>query len=244
MEDIMNNQEVIDKIAYSVIQGNLNYKFKGQNLKMGGQPGVVEWMQKALNQNIDPKEIVLESLAKPMDEVFEKYEAEDYLAPHVLTSAKCVGVAMDMLAPDLEEIGIMQPKFVIAVVQGDYHEIGAKVVALAIKGVGYKTIDLGNNISANRIVETVRNHEAAYVGLSATCYYSREEIGHVITKLEAVGIRDEVKVVIGGVATSDQFAEQIGADAYCKNALQVPEMLKSLDNWSGFAGAGLEEIAA
>jgi 5-methyltetrahydrofolate--homocysteine methyltransferase len=244
MEDIMSNQEVIEEIAYNVIQGNLNYKFKGQNLKMEGRPGVVEWMQKALNQNIDPKEIVSESLAKPMDEVFEKYAAEDYLACHVLTSAKCVGVAMDMLAPDLEELGIRRPKFVIAVVNGDYHEIGAKYVALMVKGVGYKTIDLGSNVSANRIVETVNNHEATYVGLSASCFYAKDEIGHVITELEAGGIRDDVEVVIGGVATSDRFAEQIGADAYCKNAMQVPEMLKNLDNWTGFAGTEFEELAA
>jgi 5-methyltetrahydrofolate--homocysteine methyltransferase len=211
---------------------------------MGGQPGVVEWMQKALNEDIDPKEIILESLARPMDEVFEKYEADDYLACHVLVSAKCVGVAMDMLAPDLEEIGIRRPRFVIAVVKGDYHETGARYVSLMVKGVGYEAIDLGSNVSANRIVEAAKKHEAACVGLSASCFYAKREIGNVIAELEAEGVRDDVKVVIGGMATSNRYAEQIGADAYCKNAMQVPEMLKSLDNWSGFAGAELEEIAA
>ena len=240
----MSNQEVIDEIAYNVIQGNLNYKFKGQNLRMEGQPGVIEWVKKAMNQNIDPKEIISKSLAKPMDEVFEKYEADEYLACHVLLSAKCVGVAVDMLTPDLEELGIRRPKFVIAVVNGDYHEIGAKYVALMVTGVGYKTIDLGSNISANEIIETVKNYKATYVGLSASCFYSREEIGNVIAQLEAEELRDDVKGVIGGVATSDRFAEQIGADAYGKNAMQVPEMLKRLDNWSGFAGAELEESAA
>ena len=67
---------------------------------------------------------------------------------------------------------------------------------------------------------------------------------HAIFELEAMGIRDDVKVVIGGGATSDQFAEQIGADAYCENALKVPDMLKSLDNWSGFAGAESNQKAA
>jgi 5-methyltetrahydrofolate--homocysteine methyltransferase len=179
-----------------------------------------------------------------MDEVIEKYETDDYLAPHVLISAKCVGVAMDMLAPDLEKTGITQPKFVIAVVKDDYHEIGAKYVALMLEGVGYNPINLGSNVSANQIVETVENHQAAYVGLSAYYTPAMGEMEHVITKLEAAGIRDEVKVVIGGGATSDQFAEQIGADAYCENAIQVPEMLKSLDNWSGFAGAELNKKAA
>jgi 5-methyltetrahydrofolate--homocysteine methyltransferase len=240
----MNNQELLDKIAYNVIQGNLKFKYPGHNLRLKDQPGVLELMQKALNQNIDPKEIIVESLAKPMEKVIEKYETDDYLAPHVLISAKCVGVAMDMLAPDLEESGINRPKFVIAVVKGDYHEIGAKYVALMLRGVGYKPINLGSNVSADRIVETVENHKAAYVGLSANYFPARGEMKHVITKLEAVGIRDEVDVVIGGGATSDQFAEQIGADVYCENALQVPEMLKSLDNWSGFAGVELNKKAA
>jgi 5-methyltetrahydrofolate--homocysteine methyltransferase len=240
----MNNQELLDKLAYNVIQGNLSVKYPGHNLRLKGQPGVLELMQKALDQNIDPKEIIVESLEKPMDKVIEKYEADDYLAPHLLITAKCVGAAMDMLAPDLEENGIKRPKFVIAVVKGDYHEIGAKYVALMLKGVGYKPINLGGNVSADRIVEAVTNHKAAYVGLSAFYAPAREEIEDVIKKLEAVGIRDEVKVVIGGGATSDQFAEQIGADAYCENAIQVPEMLKSLDNWSGFAGAELNKKAA
>ena len=240
----MNNQEILDKIAYNVIQGNLKFKYPGHNLKLKGHPGVLELMQKALKQNIDPKEIIVESLAKPMGKVIEKYETNDYLAPHVLISAKCVGVAMDMLAPDLEEIGINRPKFVIAVVKGDYHEIGAKHVALMLKGVGYKLINLGSNVSADLIVEAVKNHQAAYVGLSAFYTPAKDEIEHVITKLEAVGIRDEVKVVIGGTATSDKFAEQIGADAHCECAFRVPEMLKSLDNWSGFAGATLNKKAA
>ena len=240
----MNNQELLDKIAYNVIQGNLKFKYPGHNLRLKGQPGVLELMQKAMHQNIDPKEIIVESLAKPMEKVIEKYETDDYLAPHVLISAKCVGVAMDMLAPDLKEIGIKRPKFVLAVVKGDYHEIGTKYVSLMLKGIGYKPINLGSNVSANRIVETVKNHKAAYVGLSAFYAPALGEMEHVIAKLEAVGIRDEVKVVIGGAATSDQFAEKIGADAYCEDALQVPEMLKSLDNWSGFAGAELNKKAA
>ena len=240
----MNNQELLDKIAYNVIQGNLKFKYPGHNMRLKGQPGVLELIQKALNRNIDPKEIIAESLAKPMEKVIKKYETDDYLAPHVLISAKCVGVAMVMLAPELEETGINRPEFVIAVVKGDYHEIGAKYVALMLKGFGYKPINLGSNVSANRIVETVNSHKAAYVGLSAYYTPAVGEMARVIAKLEAMGIRDDVKVVIGGAAASDKFAEQIGADACCDSAFRIPEMLKSLDNWSGFAGAELNIKAA
>jgi 5-methyltetrahydrofolate--homocysteine methyltransferase len=111
---------------------------------------------------------------------------------------------------------------------------------MMLKGFGFKTINLGYDVSANRIVKTVKNHKAAYVGLSTSFTPARKEMGHVISKMTVDGIRDEVKVLIGGSDTSTQFAEQIGADAYCKNAFQIIGVLKSLDNCSGFAGANIE----
>jgi 5-methyltetrahydrofolate--homocysteine methyltransferase len=110
---------------------------------------------------------------------------------------------------------------------------------MILKGFGFKTINIGYDVSANRIVKAVKNNKAAYVGLSTSYAPAKGEIEHVIGTLKANGIRDEVKVVIGGSATSAQFAEQIRADAYCKYAFQIIDVLKSLDNWSGFAGADL-----
>jgi 5-methyltetrahydrofolate--homocysteine methyltransferase len=239
MGDIMNDQKLIEKIAYNVIQGNLKFEYPGNNLKLKGKPGVSELIQKALNQNINPEKIIRESLAKPMDQVMEKYEIDDYLAPHVLASAKSVGVAMDMLAPQLKEAGIKRDKFAIAGVKGDFHDLGLNCVALMIRGIGFETMNLGANVSANQIVETVKHHHAAYVGLSAFDASSLGEMEHVITRLLAEGIRDKLKVIIGGAATSDQFAERIGADAYCGNAFEIRDTLMQLDNWSGFAGADL-----
>lgn len=235
----MNNQELLDKIANNVIRGNINVKYPGQNLRLQGQPGVVELMRIALDQKIDPKEIIVKALSKPMEQVTEKFESDAYLAPHILISAKCVGDAMDMLAPHLKKAGIKQAKFAIATVKGDLHETGPLSVVMMLKGGGFKTINLGYDVSANRIVKTVKNHKAAYVGLSASFAPVKGEMEHVISKLKADGIRDDVKVLIGGSATSAQFAEQIGADAYCKYAFQIIDVLKCLDNWSGFAGADL-----
>ncbi|MHC4457823.1 MAG: cobalamin-dependent protein [Planctomycetota bacterium] len=236
----MIKQELIEKIACNVIQGRPNDKYPGANCKLKGQPGVIELMGKALDRNIDPKEIIAEALAKPMQEALKKFESDEFLAPNVLSSANCVGVAMDMLEPYLKETGInRRSKFVIATVRGDSHDIGPKVVEVMLKGFGYKTINLGIDVSANRILETAINHKVTCVGLSALYTPTIGEMEHTINALEMAGIRDELKVLIGGGATSALFAEQIGADAYCKDAFQAVGVLKRMDNWSGFAGAAL-----
>ena len=100
----------------------------------------------------------------------------------------------------------------------------------------YKTINLGTNVSANHILETAINHKATCIGLSALYTPAIGEMEHVIKAFEAAGIRGEIKVLIGGGATSAQFAEQIGADAYCEDAFQAIGVLKRMDSWSGFAG--------
>jgi 5-methyltetrahydrofolate--homocysteine methyltransferase len=240
MRDTMNNRELLDDIAYNVIRGNINADYPGHNMELKGQPGVIELMRIALDEEIDPKKIIVKALSKPMEEVSEKFKNDAYLAPQILTSAQCVGDAMDMLAPYLKKSGIKQAKFVIATVKGDFHETGPLFVVLMLKGAGFKTINLGYNVSSNRIVKTVKNHKAAYVGLSTSFTPARKKMGDMISKMTADGLRDEVKVLIGGSATSAKFAEQIGADAYCKNAFQIIDVLKSLDNWSGFAGANIE----
>ena len=102
----------------------------------------------------------------------------------------------------MKKAGIKQAKFAIATVKGDLHETGPLSVVMMLKGGGFKTINLGYDVSANRIVKTVKNHKAAYVGLSASFAPAKGEMEHVISTLNANGIRDEVKVLIGGSATS------------------------------------------
>jgi 5-methyltetrahydrofolate--homocysteine methyltransferase len=110
---------------------------------------------------------------------------------------------------------------------------------MMLKGIGYETINLGPDVSANRIADAIKDHKATYVGLSAFYASARVEMEHVMSKLEDESIRSGVRILIGGVAASANFAEQIGADAYCENAFEVIDVLKSFDNWSGFAGANL-----
>jgi 5-methyltetrahydrofolate--homocysteine methyltransferase len=133
---------------------------------------------------------------------------------------------MDILSPHLLEAGVeSKGKFVIATVSGDLHDIGKNIVSIMLKGAGYEVVDLGNDVSTNQIVEAVESHEAPYLGLSALLTTTMRVMGDVIDELEQLGLRKKVKVFIGGAPTSEDFAEQIGADSYCKDAFQAIDLL-------------------
>ncbi len=225
----MEKQELPDKIAFNVIQGRVDAEDEGVDEGLEGQPGVTELVQKALENGLNPKSIVLEGLTKAMDEVGEKFEKGEYLIPDMLASAECVGVAMDILTPHLLKAGVeSKGKFVIATVAGDLHDIGKNIVAIMLKGAGYEIIDLGADVPSERIIEAVKEHQAEFLGLSALLTTTMRVMGDVIEKLKDEGMRDKVKVFIGGAPTSPEFASQIGANAHCADAFQAIDMLKTM----------------
>jgi len=184
-------------------------------------------VNEALNQNIDPKKILIESLTESMEIVGEKFEQNEYLIPDMLASAECVGVAMDLLSPHLIKAGVeSKGKFIIATVQGDLHDIGKNIVAIMLKGAGYDVVDAGTDVSSDLIIDAVRDNQAPFLGLSALLTTTMRNMKDVIEKLKSEGLRDNVKVLIGGAPTSKDFAAQIGADAYCKDAFEALDILK------------------
>jgi 5-methyltetrahydrofolate--homocysteine methyltransferase len=112
-------------------------------------------------------------------------------------------------------------------VSGDLHDIGKNIVAIMLKGAGYEVIDLGTDVSAERVVEAVKQNQAPFLGLSALLTTTMRVMKDVIGQLEAAGLRDKVKVMIGGAPTSQAYAEEIGADAHCKDAFQAIDMLQT-----------------
>lgn len=227
-ESSVSHQELIEKIAFNVVQGRLEAEDEGFDAGLEGQPAVTELMEQALEQGVDPKDIVLGALTRSMEIVGEKFERQEYLIPDMLASAECVGAAMEMLAPHLIKAGIKSKgKFIIATVAGDLHDIGKNIVAIMLKGAGYEVIDLGTDVSVDRILEAVREHQAPYVGLSALLTTTMRVMEEVVQKFDEQGLRQQVKVLIGGAPTSTEFAQQIGADAYCKDAFQAIEKLKT-----------------
>jgi 5-methyltetrahydrofolate--homocysteine methyltransferase len=225
----MNQDELTSKIAFNVIQGRVEAEDEGYDEGLEGQPGVTELVQQALEEELNPKAIVLEGLTAAMDVVGEKFERGEYLIPDMLASAECVGAAMDILTPHLVKAGVeSKGKFVIATVAGDLHDIGKNIVSIMLKGGGYEVIDLGADVSIERIIEAVDEHQAPFLGLSALLTTTMRVMGDVVDKLKERGLRDRVKVLIGGAPTSIEFANQIGADAHCRDAFDALDALKAM----------------
>ncbi len=225
----MEKKEILKQIAFNVIQGRVEAEDDGFDEGLEGQPGTTELVEEALTQEIDPKSIVIDGLTKAMEVVGEKFEKEEYLIPDMLASAECVGAAMDILSPHLVQAGVeSKGKFIIATVAGDLHDIGKNIVAIMLKGAGYEVIDLGNDASTDRIAETVRERQAPFLGLSALLTTTMRVMGEVVGRLEQEGLRDKVTVFIGGAPTSKEFADEIGADVYCKDAFQAIDVLKGM----------------
>jgi 5-methyltetrahydrofolate--homocysteine methyltransferase len=225
----MDNKTLIEKIAFNIVQGRVEAEDEGFDEGFEGQPAVTELVNKALESDIDPKTIVIDGLTHAMEIVGKKFEREEYLIPDMLASAECVGVAMDIMSPHLLKAGVeSKGKFVIATVAGDLHDIGKNIVSIMIKGAGYEVVDLGADVPTQVIVEAVKENKAPYLGLSALLTTTMRVMQEVIDTLKEEGLRDNVKIFIGGAPTSQAFADQIGADAHCKDAFEAIEVMKTV----------------
>jgi 5-methyltetrahydrofolate--homocysteine methyltransferase len=225
----MNEKEIIQKIAFNVVQGRVTAEDDGYDEGLEGQPAVTELVEAAIAQDVDARQLVLDALTGPMETVGEKFDRGEYLIPDMLASAECVGAAMDLLGPHLAGAGVeSKGKFVLATVAGDLHDIGKNIVGIMLKGAGFDVVDLGNDVPAGRIVSEVKQNGVSYLGLSALLTTTMREMGDVIQALDREGVRDKVRVLIGGAPTSESFAAEIGADAYCRDAFHAIEILKQM----------------
>jgi len=220
--------EILQKIKDNVVQGRLEKEDEGIEGDMAGQPGVIDLVKEAIEKKVKAKDILVDGLTAGMQEVGEQYEAGEYLLPDMLAAAECVGSSMDMLEPLLKGSDSLDKGcFVIATVEGDLHDIGKNIVATMLKGSGYRVKDLGTGVPTADIVQGVREHRADYVGLSALLTTTMPHMKETVEKLVEEGLREQVKVLIGGAPVSDEFAESIGADAYCRDAFDAIRKLKS-----------------
>jgi len=224
----MTEDDIIARLKENVIQGRKNQDEEGIDEKLSGTPGVVELTRLALEKNILPEEIINKALTAGMTVVGEKYSTKEYFIPDMLASAEAVGEAMDILKPILEAANVeTKGKFAIATVQGDIHDIGKNIVAILLRGAGYEVNDLGSDVPAEKIIEFIKKESPDYLGLSALLTTTMTEMGVVIEALKDSGLRDKVKVLIGGAAVSDEYAQGIGADAYCVDGFHAIKVLDS-----------------
>ena len=220
--------EILEQIREMVIQGKPNAEDEGFDEGLVGRPGVVELVKSALEESVPPGD-VLQAFSDGMEEVGNKYDNGEYFIPDMLASAEAVGSAMEILEPHLIKSGAdLKDVFVIATVKGDIHDIGKNIVSLMLKGAGFRVRDLGNDISAELICDTVEKESASFIGLSALLTTTMQEMEVVIKELESRGLRERVKVLVGGAPLSEAFASSIGADAYCEDAFEAIKIAEEL----------------
>ena len=220
-------EDIIALLKENVIQGRGVSNDEGIDEDMMGKPGVVELTQLAIKNNIAPQLIIKQGLTEGMQVVGDKFASKEYFIPDMLASAEAVSKAMDILRPHLEKAGVASNgKFVIATVKGDLHDIGKNIVAILLRGAGYEVHDLGIDVPTKKIVQLVREWKPDFLGLSALLTTTMVIMGEIIEALKENGLRDKVKVLVGGAAVSEEFAQEIGADAYCMDGFHALEVLE------------------
>lgn len=188
---------------------------------------VVEGTRRALEMGRTPHEILAHGLVAGMDIVGEDFGAGRLFVPEVLMAAKAMKAAMEVLRPLLTQTGAPRiGTFVIGTVKGDIHDIGKNLVAMMLEGAGFEVIDLGINTDADEFIAAVREYNADLLGMSALLTTTMPYMKVVIDRLKEEGLRDKVKVLVGGAPLSEAFAEEIGADAYCEDAAVAVEVAK------------------
>lgn len=197
-------------------------------VKMGRAKNVKELCNTALEQGITAKEILNEGLIAGMMAIGEKFKKNECYVPEVLIAARAMNMGVAILKPYLTQEGV-EPvgKAVICTVKGDLHDIGKNLVKMMLEGVGIECIDLGTDVSAEQVVEAVKAHKVEIVALSSLLTTTMEYQKEIISALETAGLRDNVKVMVGGAPVNEKFAQEIGADAYTDDAATAADVALS-----------------
>ncbi len=195
----------------------------------GQGESVLALVREALAGGVPPSMVLQDGLIAAMDEVGRRFDRGDCYIPEMLLSTRVMKAAMELLRPHLVSANV-EPvgRIVMGTMEGDLHDIGKKLVGMMLEGAGFDVIDLGVNVPAARFVEAVSHHRPGFVGLSAMLTTTMTNMGRTIAALAAAGLRDTVRVVIGGAPVSADFAKQIGADLYAETGPEAAQRLRVL----------------
>ena len=190
---------------------------------------VAELTRKALEEGLSPEEILNKGLIAGMDRVGKDFRDGILFVPEVLIAAHAMKAGMQILRPLLTESAISGlGTFVIGTVKGDLHDIGKNLVAMMMEGAGFKVVDLGVDTPPEKFIEAIKNHKPQLLGMSALLTTTMVEMKRVIEALREAGLRDKVKVMVGGAPVTQEYADEIGADGYAPNASLAVEKAKEL----------------
>ena len=199
------------------------------NLYNGNAKAVAELVQKALDQGLSPSEVLNGGLVAGMDEVGKGFKAGELFVPEVLIAARAMQAGMDVLRPLLAESDVPSAgKFVIGTVKGDLHDIGKNLVKMMVEGGGFQVVDLGVDVAPDAFVKAVREYQPNIVGMSALLTTTMTSMKDVIEALQEAGLRQSVKVIIGGAPVTDAYAKEIGADGYAPDAATAVDVARAM----------------
>lgn len=205
------------------------FKRIASKLYEGEEEEVAELVQQALEQGKAPGEILAGGLIAGMDQVGKDFKAGDLFVPEVLIAARAMHAGMNVLRPLLAESDAPSAgKYLIGTVKGDLHDIGKNLVKMMLEGAGFEMIDLGTDVAPEKFVEAVKEHRPKLVGMSALLTTTMVNMKTVIEALQAEGLRDSVKIMIGGAPVTAEYAAQIGADAYSPDAASAVDAARLL----------------
>ena len=207
--------EILEKLSTAVLEGDSEKT-----------PGLV---QEALTEGLVPKDILDNGMVVGMNEVSVRFKAGEMYVPEVLMSAEAMQAGLKVLRPLLVSSGAkLIGKIVIGTVNGDLHDIGKNLVGMICEGAGFEVIDLGFNVEPEKFITAIKEQQPQIVGMSALLTTTMRSMGHTIKALEEAGLRDKIKIMVGGAPVDAEFAKRIGADGYGSNAPAGADLAKRL----------------
>jgi len=203
------------KLADAVFRGDFN--------------GVKPLTQELINSGVPPLDIINNGLIGGMNIVAPKFKAGEMFVPEVMMAARAMATGMELVKPLIAEADVPSAgKFLIGTVKGDLHDIGKNLVVMIMESGGFKVIDLGVDVAPEKFVAAVKEHKPDIVGLSALLTTTMPAMKETIKAFAAAGLRDSIKIIVGGAPVSKSFADQIGADAYGPDAMATKEICEKL----------------
>lgn len=199
-----------------------------QLLERGKAKDLTALVEQQLAAGVYPKDILTEGLIKGMSVIGEKFKNNEVFVPEVLIAARAMNMALKVLKPALVNEGVQSiGTVVLCTVKGDLHDIGKNLVKIMMEGVGFNVVDLGVDCGADKIIDAIRRYNADIVGLSSLLTTTMVNMKDIIESIDQAGLRDKVKIMIGGAPVTQQFADDIGADAYTPDAATAAEVAKA-----------------
>lgn len=205
------------------------YEQIAEEVVKGQADAVKELVNKALSENMLAEDVLNNGLVAGMNVVSEKFKNNEFFIPEVLVSARAMSAGLDILNPLLAEANVKaRGKVVIGTVKGDLHDIGKNIVGMMLQGAGYEIVDLGADVPKEKFIEFAQKEDANMVGMSALLTTTMIYMQEVIQGLKDAGLRDKVKVIIGGAPVTQAYADQIEADGYAPDAASAVDLAKDI----------------